>query len=189
MAGQKNHYETLGVARDADQDAIKKAYRALARQHHPDQNPGDKRAEATFVAVGEAYEILGDAEKRRSYDMERLFSMPRSVSSSGVGLDVDGLRERLTEAVAEGAEFAKDMGQEALSRLQEKLKPQIDRAAAFARNEGGQRDAVKDAVVGHLKGVFAAVAERFQEPPPPASKPEARKRKPRKRPGGPSSQP
>ncbi len=61
-------YTTLGVARDASAEAIRSAYRKLAKQHHPDLNPGNKTAEERFKAVASAYDILGDAEKRARYD-------------------------------------------------------------------------------------------------------------------------
>jgi len=64
----KDYYKTLGVEKSADEKEIKKAYRRLARQHHPDVNPGDKAAEARFKEINEAYEVLSDAEKRRKYD-------------------------------------------------------------------------------------------------------------------------
>jgi curved DNA-binding protein len=64
----RDYYEVLGVARDASADAIKKAYRALARKHHPDVNPGDKKAEAKFKEAQQAYDILSDPEKRSLYD-------------------------------------------------------------------------------------------------------------------------
>ena len=63
-----DYYAVLGVARDADDKAIKKAYRKLARQHHPDVNPGDASAEQKFKEVGEAYAVLSDADKRAKYD-------------------------------------------------------------------------------------------------------------------------
>jgi molecular chaperone DnaJ len=64
-----NCYETLGVTRDdATAEDIKKAYRQLARQYHPDRNPGDHEAEAKFKEIQEAYEVLGDPEKRAEYD-------------------------------------------------------------------------------------------------------------------------
>jgi len=65
---QRDYYEVLGVARDATPEAIKKAYRALARKNHPDVNPGDKGAEARFKEVQQAYDILSDKEKREKYD-------------------------------------------------------------------------------------------------------------------------
>jgi molecular chaperone DnaJ len=68
MAAIKDLYETLGVARGAGQDEIKKAYRKLARQHHPDANPGDAAAEERFKEVQTAYDVLSDPEKRKQYD-------------------------------------------------------------------------------------------------------------------------
>jgi DnaJ-class molecular chaperone len=64
----KDYYATLGVAKSATDAEIKKAYRKLARKHHPDLNPGDKAAEAKFKEVNEANEVLGDPDKRRKYD-------------------------------------------------------------------------------------------------------------------------
>ena len=69
MAEQKrDYYEVLGVAKDATDDDLKKAYRKLAKKYHPDMNPGDKEAEAKFKEASEAYAVLSDAEKRRQYD-------------------------------------------------------------------------------------------------------------------------
>ncbi len=63
-----DYYASLGVARDASPEELKKAYRKLAMQYHPDRNPGDKAAEAKFKEVNEAYDVLRDAEKRAAYD-------------------------------------------------------------------------------------------------------------------------
>lgn len=65
---QRDYYEILGVSRDADQDSIKKAYRKLAMQFHPDKNPGNKEAEEKFKEAAGAYEILSDPQKRAQYD-------------------------------------------------------------------------------------------------------------------------
>lgn len=64
----KDYYNILGVSRSASQEELKKAYRKLAMQYHPDRNPGDKAAEAQFKSINEAYEILGDPKKRSIYD-------------------------------------------------------------------------------------------------------------------------
>ena len=64
----KDYYATLGVAKTATEKEIKQAYRKLARKHHPDVNPGDKSAETKFKEINEAYEVLGDPEKRKKYD-------------------------------------------------------------------------------------------------------------------------
>jgi len=64
----KDYYQTLGVTKSASEKEIKQAYRKLARKHHPDVNPGDKSAESKFKEINEAYEVLGDPDKRRKYD-------------------------------------------------------------------------------------------------------------------------
>lgn len=75
MSGQdwleKDFYQTLGVPKDASADAVKKAYRKLARKWHPDQNPGDAKAEEKFKEIGEAYAVLSDPEQRKQYDAIR----------------------------------------------------------------------------------------------------------------------
>jgi molecular chaperone DnaJ len=79
----KDFYKVLGVAKDADQAAIKKAYRKLARENHPDGHPGDKAAEERFKSVAEAYDVVGDAEKRKQYDEMR--SMFAGAGAGGFG--------------------------------------------------------------------------------------------------------
>lgn len=68
MADKRDYYEVLGVDKGADDAAIKKAYRGLAKKYHPDMNPGDKEAEAKFKEASEAYAVLSDPEKRKQYD-------------------------------------------------------------------------------------------------------------------------
>ena len=65
---KQDYYETLGVAREADADELKKAYRTLAMKFHPDRNPGDKTAEQKFKEISEAYDVLKDDQKRAAYD-------------------------------------------------------------------------------------------------------------------------
>ena len=68
MADKRDYYEVLGVPKDADDAAIKKAYRQLAKKYHPDMNPGDKQAEQKFKESTEAYNVLSDQEKKKLYD-------------------------------------------------------------------------------------------------------------------------
>ena len=68
MATRPDYYKTLGVDKKATPEEIKKAYRKLARQYHPDRNPGDKQAEERFKEISQAHDVLGDPEKRKQYD-------------------------------------------------------------------------------------------------------------------------
>src|SRR4051812_46064226 len=73
MAQSKDFYAVLGVSASASQDEIKKQYRKLAAKHHPDKNQNDPKAAERFKEISEAYQVLGDAEKRKQYDdMRRL---------------------------------------------------------------------------------------------------------------------
>jgi len=65
------YYRTLGVQPGASQDELKKAYRSLAKKYHPDLHPGDREAEARFKEINEAYEVLGDPDKRKEYDTKQ----------------------------------------------------------------------------------------------------------------------
>ena len=68
MAEKRDYYEVLGVAKNANADEIKKAYRKAAIKYHPDKNPGDKEAEEKFKEAAEAYDVLSNPEKRARYD-------------------------------------------------------------------------------------------------------------------------
>jgi molecular chaperone DnaJ len=68
MADRPDYYKTLGVGKGASDEEIKKSYRKLARQYHPDRNPGNKQAEEHFKEISQAYDVLADAEKRKQYD-------------------------------------------------------------------------------------------------------------------------
>ena len=80
----RDYYEVLGVKRDASEDDIKRAYRKLARQHHPDRNPGDKQAEVKFKEVQEAYDVLSDKKKRAQFDQFG-FAGPQTGAGAGPG--------------------------------------------------------------------------------------------------------
>ena len=85
---KRDYYEVLGVSRDSDADGLKKAYRKLAMQYHPDRNPENEKAEANFKEVNEAYEILKDDDKRAAYD--RFGHQAFEGGSSGSSSDFSG---------------------------------------------------------------------------------------------------
>ena len=111
MTGQdwleKDFYATLGVSKDADADAIKKAYRKLARTWHPDRNPGDTAAEAKFKDIGEAYGVLSDPEQRKKYDALRAMAGggPRFTSGAGGATGGAGFEDLFGGMFGGGANF------------------------------------------------------------------------------------
>jgi curved DNA-binding protein len=87
--GYRDYFKVLGVERGADADTIKKAFRRLARQYHPDVNPGDKDAEARFKEISEAYEVLSDPDKRRRYEQFGQYWNQVGGGGGPAGVDVD----------------------------------------------------------------------------------------------------
>ncbi|HEU4976208.1 MAG TPA: molecular chaperone DnaJ [Baekduia sp.] len=97
-------YKILGVDRKASQDEIKKAYRKLARQYHPDRNPGDAQAEERFKEVQAAYDLVGDPEKRKQYDRGGIFGMSGGNGPSGgfTAADFGGFQDILSNLFGGG---------------------------------------------------------------------------------------
>jgi curved DNA-binding protein len=88
--GYRDYFQVLGVERSADADAIKRAFRKLARQYHPDVNPNNKDAEARFKEISEAYEVLSDPQKRRRYEQfGQYWNQAGGGGAAGAGVDVD----------------------------------------------------------------------------------------------------
>lgn len=90
MADKRDYYEVLGVDKNADDAALKKAFRQLAKKYHPDMNPGDKDAEQKFKEIQEAYAVLSDAEKRRQYDQFGHAAFEGGMGGAG-GFDFSGM--------------------------------------------------------------------------------------------------
>ena len=91
MSQKKDYYEVLGLSRSANESEIKKAYRKLALQYHPDKNPGDAKAEEMFKEAAEAYEVLSDANKKSKYDQFGHAGMNGGGGFSGGGMNMDDI--------------------------------------------------------------------------------------------------
>ncbi len=110
MAAKRDYYEVLGVPRTATEEEIKKAYRKLALQYHPDRNPGDKEAEEKFKEIAEAYAVLSDPEKRQRYDRFGHAGVSGSGSGfGGFGFEDFDLTDALRTFMEEG--FGFDFGE------------------------------------------------------------------------------
>jgi len=101
----QDHYKVLGVERKATADDIKKAYRKLARQYHPDKNPGDAKAEERFKQISQAHDILGDPDKRKEYDraLTNPFSNVGRGGTGQPGFDTGGFGDILSDLFGQAA--------------------------------------------------------------------------------------
>src|SRR3989454_8197302 len=112
MAAQRDYYQVLGVAETATTDEIKKAFRRLAKQHHPDRNPNNPQAAERFKEINEAHDVLSDAEKRKKYDQLRrygAFAGPGGFGGGGGGGGPTGRRGRGAPADSGGFDIS-DLG-------------------------------------------------------------------------------
>ena len=111
---KRDFYETLGVSKSSSQDEIKKAYRKVAMQYHPDRNPGDKPSEEKFKEAAEAYEILSDSDKRAQYDRfgHNAFSQGRGGGGgfNGGGMNMDDIFSQFGDIFGEESPFGSFFG-------------------------------------------------------------------------------
>lgn len=105
MAQSKDYYAVLGVSANAKQDEIKKQYRRLAKRHHPDANPNDPKASDRFKEISEAYNVIGDPEKRKQYDEMRRLGAFGGFSSGGARSRPSGGRPSAADSGATGGGF------------------------------------------------------------------------------------
>ena len=111
MAEKRDYYEVLGIGKSATKDEIKKAYRKLAMQYHPDRNPGDKVAEEKFKEAAEAYEVLSDDQKRQRYDQFGHAGVSGAGGSGGFSMDIEDIYQlKTSKAKKRVMELKKEMG-------------------------------------------------------------------------------
>ena len=101
MAEKRDYYEVLGVSKTATPEELKKAYRKLALQYHPDRNPGDKEAEEKFKEAAEAYEVLSNPDKRARYDQFGFAGMSGSGGYGGQGMSMDDIFSQFGDLFAD----------------------------------------------------------------------------------------
>lgn len=102
---KRDYYEVLGVSRSATKEELKKAYRKLAMQYHPDRNPGDKEAEEKFKEAAEAYEVLSDDTKRANYDRFGHDGLRNSGFSGGGFTDINDIFSHFSDIFGGGSIF------------------------------------------------------------------------------------
>jgi molecular chaperone DnaJ len=162
MTSKADYYETLGVAKNCSADDLKKAYRKQAMQHHPDRNPGDKKAEHKFKELSEAYEVLKDDQKRAAYDRfgHAAFSQGGGGHGGGAegfdfssnfadifedlfGMGGGGRRQQQSaNAATRGADLRYNLSislEEAFKGKQETIKVTTSAACAACQGSGGEK--------------------------------------------------
>lgn len=132
-----NLYQILGVSPESGEDIIKKAYRKAAKECHPDTHPGDKKAEARFKEIGEAYQILGDKQKRKKYDETILENRKQKTSENQKrnSMGADYIYPEDIKKEFDRFFFAKNQKDKKGTNLQQKVNP-MDVTELFERYMG-----------------------------------------------------
>jgi molecular chaperone DnaJ len=107
---KRDYYETLGVSKSAGADELKKAYRKLAIQYHPDKNPGDKAAEEKFKEIAEAYSVLSDDNKKAQYDRFGHAGMGGAGGFGGAGMNMEDIFSQFGDMFSDGSPFSSFFG-------------------------------------------------------------------------------
>lgn len=152
----RDYYEVLGIARDASPEKIKKAYRALARQHHPDVNPGNKEAERLFKEAQQAYDVLGDPEKRKVYDRIGHAAF-QSVGSAGPRAGATNWSHEQAGADAEFIDFSQFFGPDANVRFTQ---------GGPTGAEGGDTSGIFEELFGRMRTGSRPTGRRAPSAPP-----------------------
>ena len=136
----RTYYDVLGLKKDADDETLRAAYRALVRKYHPDLNPGDKTAEAKTMELNEAWETLGDPEKRKKYDME-----------------LSGARQRKPFVTGQTPRSGRPMNQEEYNNLSKAFGDMFSPESikeSIEKNKPKQRGQIKDSdFFEHVMGI------------------------------------
>jgi DnaJ-class molecular chaperone len=162
----KDYYDILGVARNATEDDIRKAYRKLARKHHPDVNPGDKSAEEKFKEISQAYSVLSDPEKRKKYDSPDRGGAPFDFSDARSGTGFAGFEDVFGDIfrggrTATGPRRGRDVEGEITVTLEEAHRG-TSRTLTFRDADGKQRSVRVDIPPGALDGELIRIPNEGQ---------------------------
>lgn len=159
MSSKRDYYELLGVPRSATADEIKQAYRNLAKQLHPDRNPGDRAAEERFKDVSEAYQVLSDPEKRARYDR-----LGHAAFGSGGGPAYERVDFRAVTEVLEGL-MGEVFGQGAARRARQGQDIEVELTVSFEEAALGAEKMLtveRSAICGTCQGTGAAPGTRVE---------------------------
>lgn len=175
-----DYYALLGVERSSPPEEITRAYRLLARQHHPDLHPEDAKADMRFKKVNQAYHVLSDPEQRMQYDQQLAGSQPPPEPAPATGYahsaqDEQATAEQETACMRrEDTENIEGVVSDLAAALQEIAGEASDELRAALRNFGSDLDAISRSLAGTAGAAGNRARRRAFRPPPPVQKPPPR---------------